>query len=194
MKGMTKLENVVCVGSWTWPWSRRWCGNEWNLRVASPTLLRHPDYFSFVCSTNLFNKYLLSICFVQKTVRRQGETWFTPPSSPGKGEDTCLCNGCCVWSVLSGRPGVMQTGRGHLWLGLEALAHTSVFTQVPFFLPFDSLFLNLHQFCREKGSFVCRYYSGKLCVQREECHIGPQKTGWLPEFWFQHPVFSWITT
>lgn len=64
---------------------------------------------------------------------------------------------CCECAVVRAAepPGVMPVeqaaGRGPLAGGLEALAHTSVLTQVPFFLPFGSLFLNPHQVCEEKG-------------------------------------------
>ena len=111
-------------------------------------------------------------------------------------EDVCLCDSCCECAVGAFRASCWRASserRSPLAGGLRP-GLTVVFSPGAF-LP--SIWISLSKSTwvwGRQGAFVCRRYSEKHSVQKEECHIGPQKTGRLPEFWFQHPVFNQIAT
>lgn len=146
--------------------------------VTSSSISQALGYFCFICSANLFNKCWLSICFVQRTVMRiWGETLHSPLCNLGRDEDMCLCGSWCEHALInavSGQDILTEEAEVLSGWGLEALAHAHVFTQVHFSLPFWISLPKSTSLLGGEGVFVCRHYSEKHSVQKEESQ-GPSE-------------------
>lgn len=188
--GYDKLENAVCAGNWTWPSSsRRWYGTECNLGVTSLAFLRHLDYFCFLCSTDLFNKYLLMVFFVQRTVWECEEKCGVLHFVVYVEKRTWVCATSGVCAMVN----AIKVARTSCWWSKRKSSLFGGFRPwlTLFFLPrrLSYTWTSLRKSTSILGGkrpYICKCYFEKHCVQKEKCHIGPQKTGCLPQLWFQH--------
>lgn len=195
---MIKLENVVCAGNWTWPSSsRRWYGTECNLGVTSLAFLRHLDYFCFLCSTDLFNKYLLMVFFVQRTVWECEEkcgvlhfvvyvgkrTWVRATSGVCAMVNAIkVARTSCWWSKRKSS----LFGGFRPWLTL--------FFYPGAFLTLEPLFVNPHQFWGEKGLIFVSVILRSTVSKRKSVILAPRKQGAYRSCGSSTPVCSRITT
>lgn len=132
-------------------------------------------YQQYYLVSQVFTEHLLC---AENCLRIQGEIWCSPPCSPGREEDVCLCDNWCECAMLTEQAETTSGGGLRPWL-------TRMFLPMCLSSLHLNLFLNAHQFCGEKGLLFVGVIL-KSTVSKRKCHIGPQKTGWLPEFWFQH--------